>query len=47
MAALILPTANKADVTDLVRDELPYDISVHYAKIVDDVIEVTLPGILA
>ena len=39
--------ANEADATDIFGDGLPCDISIHYAKMMDDVLKVTLPGVLA
>ena len=46
MTAVILPAANKADVTDIFGDELPCRITIHYARTMDDVFEVVLRDIV-
>ena len=46
MTAVILPAANKADVTDIFGDELPCHITIHYARTMDDVLEVVLRDIV-
>ena len=39
---MILPAANEADFADIFGDELRCGIGVHYARTMDDVIEVAL-----
>ena len=46
MTAVILPVANKVDVTDIFGDELPCHITIHYARTMDDVLEVVLRDIV-
>ncbi len=46
MTAVILPAANKADVTDIFGDELPCRITIHYARTMDDVFEMVLGDIV-
>ena len=46
MTAVILPMANKADVTDIFGDELPCHFTIHYARTMDDVLEVVLRDIV-
>ena len=47
MAAVVLPSANEADVADSFGDGLPCGIRVHYAKEMDDVLAVVLPDVMA
>ena len=47
LAAVILPSANAADVAESFGDELPCGISVRYASTMSDVLEVVLPDVLA
>ena len=47
MAAVILPSANAADVAESFGDELPCGISVRYGSTMSDVLEVVLPNVLA
>ena len=46
MTTVILPAANKADVTDIFGDEPPCRITIHYARTIDDVFEVVLRDIV-
>ena len=45
MAAVVLPSANEADVAESFGDGLPCGIRVHYAKERDDVLAVVLPDV--
>ena len=43
MTAVLLPAANAADVAETFGEALPCAITVHYARTMDDVLEVVLP----
>ena len=45
MTAVILPAANEPDIADSFGNELPCDISVRYARTMDDVLEMALPDV--
>ena len=47
MATVVLPAANKADVVEGFPDGLPSGISVRYASIMDEVLEVALADVVA
>ena len=47
MAAVVLPVANEADIAESFPGGLPGGITVHYAREMDDVLGVVLPGIVA
>ena len=47
MATVVLPAANEVDVGESFPGGLPSGISVRYASIMDEVLTVALPGVLA
>ena len=46
MAAVVLPVANEADIAESFGGELPGGITVHYARTMDDVLEMVLPDVV-
>ena len=46
MAAVVLPVANEADIAESFGGELPGGITVHYARTMDDVLEIVLPDVV-
>ena len=46
MAAVVLPVANEADIAESFGGELPGGITVHYARTMDDVLEMVLPDLV-
>ena len=47
MTAVVLPSGNEADIAESFGDEPPGGIRVCYARTMDDVLEVVLPGVVA
>ena len=47
MTAVVLPRGNEADIAESFGDEPPRGIRVCYARTMDDVLEVVLPGVVA
>ena len=47
MTAVVLPRGNEADIAESFGDEPPGGIRVCYARTMDDVLEVVLPGVVA
>ncbi len=47
MAAVILPSANEADIAENFGDELPCGITARYVTTMDDVLKMVLPDVVA
>lgn len=47
LAAVVLPSANEADIVESFGDGLPCGITVHYAREMEAVLAVVLPDVVA